>query len=552
MPKLRSQLQSYEGLTAPKALLRGIGLTDADLAKPRVGVINTWSDINPGHIHLQPVAQAVCLGVQEAGGTPFNFNGLNLCDSIGSGSYVLPSRDLLVNEIEIYAQANKMDALVLIGTCDKVVPALLMAAGRLDLPTIIVTGGYMNTGKLNGKNVDFIDIGINLTRLREGKITQEYMDQLVDAACPGPGACGMMGTANSMSLMVEAIGMSLPGSATTSARSDKLLEMAREAGRQVLYLWENEITARKIITNESVTNAIKVCMAIGGSSNTVIHIPAAATEAELSLDCSEVYAQASQEIPLLVGIRPNGPHTMRDFDEAGGLHAVLAELKDQLDLNCLCVNGKTLGENIAQAENKNPAVIHHRDDPLDTEGGLVLVKGNIAPEGAFIKKSAVPKELWKFRGTARVFYSVMEAIEALEHDEIQPNTAVFVLMQGPKGGPGSAYQFATRLKGSPLGNSCCTITDGRLSGAAAGACFGYLSPEAGLRGPVVAVRDGDTVEYDIEQRYLRVELSDEEIQRRVAEFQLNLTIPKGFMGIYKQTVGSILKGAVMSGENITL
>ena len=550
MPELRSQFKTYEGLSAPRSLLHGIGLTDRDLEKPRIGVINTWSDINPGHIHLLPVAKAACEGVREAGGMPFNFNGMNLCDCIGSGPYVLPSRDLLVNEIEMYAEANKLDGLVLIGTCDKVVPALLMAAGRLDLPTIIVTGGYMNTGKLNGQNVDFIDIGVHLTKLREGKITQAYMDQLIDAACPAPGACGMMGTANSMSLMVETIGMSLPGNATTSARSDRLLELAEQAGRQVVRLWENGITARKIITEASVTNAIKVCMAVGGSANTVIHIPAAATEAELELDCSEVYAQASQEIPLLVGIRPNGPHTMRDFDEAGGLHALLAELQDQLDLNCLCVNGKTLGENINRAENRAPQVIHHRDDPLDTEGGLILVKGNIAPEGAFIKKSAVPRELWRFRGKARVFFSVMEAIEALEHDEIQENTAVFVLMQGPKGGPGSAYQFATRLKGSKLGNSCCTITDGRLSGAAAGACFGYLSPEAGLRGPVLAVRDGDIVEYDIEQRFLRVELPDEEIRRRVEAFDLKIDIPKGFMGIYKQTVGSILKGAVMSGKNV--
>ena len=552
MTELRSQFKTYEGLSAPRSLLHGIGLTDEDLAKPRVGVVNTWSDINPGHIHLLPVAEAVCKGVREAGGVPFNFNGMNLCDCIGSGSYVLPSRDLLVNEIEMYAEANKMDALVLIGTCDKVVPALLMAAGRLDLPTIIVTGGYMNTGKLNGENVDFIDIGINLTKLREGKITQEYMDQLIDAACPAPGACGMMGTANSMSFMVETIGMSLPGNTTTSARSGKLLEVAREAGRQVMELWRKGITARQIITDASVTNAIKVCMAIGGSSNTVIHIPAAANFFFNVMECSEIYAQASQEIPLLVGIRPNGPHTMRDFDEAGGLHALLAELRDQLDLSCLCVNGKTLGENIAQAENRNPEVIRHRDQPLDTEGGLVLVKGNIAPEGAFIKKSAVPGELWRFRGKARVFYTVMSAIEALENDEIEPHTAVFVLMQGPKGGPGSAYQFATRLKGSALGATCCTITDGRLSGAAAGACFGYLSPEAGLRGPVVAVRDGDIVEYDIEKRYLRVELSDEEISRRIREFDLKVDMPKGFMGIYKQTVGSILKGAVMSAENVTL
>ncbi len=551
MPELRSQFKTYEGLTAPRSLLKGIGLTDEDLAKPRVGVVNTWSDINPGHIHLLPVAEAVCRGVRDAGGTPFNFNGVNLCDSIGSGPYVLPSRDLLVNEIEVYAEANKVDALVLIGTCDKVVPALLMAAGRLDLPTIIVTGGYMNTGKLNCQNVDFIDIGINLNKLREGKITEEYMEQLVEAACPAPGACGMMGTANSMSLMVETIGMSLPGNATTSARSERLHEIAYDAGRQVLTLWEKGITARKIITDASVANAIKVCMAVGGSANTVIHIPAAATEAELELDCSETYAEASQNIPLLIGIRPNGPHTMRDFDEAGGLPALLSEIKDQLDLSCICVNGRTLDENVADARNMNPVVIRSQKNPLSSEGGLVLLKGNIAPEGTFIKLSAVPPELHTFSGIARVFYSTMDAINALERDEIKEHTAVFVLMQGPKGGPGSAYQFATRLKGSTLGNTCCTITDGRLSGAAAGACFGYLSPEAGLRGPVVAVRDGDIVEYDIGKRTINVLLPDGEIARRTAEFELKLPKRKGFMGIYQQTVGSILKGAVMSGDNIS-
>lgn len=551
MPELKSNFKSYEGLTAPKALLRGIGLSDDDLQKARVGVINTWSDINPGHIHLREVAEAVCRGVREAGGYPFNMNAVNICDSIGSGPYVLPSRDLLVNEIELYAGANKLDALVLLGTCDKVVPGLLMAAGRVDLPTVIVTGGYMNTGCLNGENVDFIDIGINLTRLREGKITQEYMDQLVDAACPAPGACGMMGTANSMSLMVEAIGMSLPGNATTSARSDDLKKLAEEAGRRVMALWEQGITARQIITKASITNAIKVCMAVGGSMNTVIHIPAAATEAEIDMDCSQVYMD-SANVPLLIGIRPNGPYTMKDFDQAGGLHALMGEIKDELDLSCPCVNGKTLGENIDAAANKNPSVIHHVAEALDSEGGLAVVRGNIAPQGAFIKRSAVPKNLWKFRGKAKVFYSVMAAIEALEKDMIEPNTAVFVLMQGPKGGPGSAYQFATRLKGSSLGSSCCTITDGRLSGAAAGACFGYLSPEAGLRGPVLAVRDGDIVEYDIEKHELNVELSDAEIEKRCREFDLKIEIPKGYMGIYKATVGSILKGAVLNGNNANL
>ena len=314
-----------------RAFFYGMGYNDADIEKPRVGIMNTWNEINPGHIHQQPLAQAVREGIIEKGGLPFLFYGVNLCDCVGGGDYVLPSRDLLVNEIELNAKAHHLDAMVLIGTCDKVVPAMLMAAGRVNIPTVIVTGGYMETPYLDGEHVDFIDIGASISKVKEGKMSMEKFNELIHVCGPCKGACGMMGTANTMSMICETIGMSLPGNSCLPAVSQELRELAYQAGKRVMTLWKEQITPRQIITPASITNAIKVCMAVGGSTNTIIHVPAIATETELDMDCSAVYAAASQEIPLLVGIRPNGPHCMEDFRRAGGLQAVLHEIREHLD-----------------------------------------------------------------------------------------------------------------------------------------------------------------------------------------------------------------------------
>lgn len=549
-PPLRSDMKDRMNLEwmANRAFFRGLGYSDDEVEKPHIGIVNTWNEMNPGHIHQRDLADAVREGILIAGGRPFLFYGVNLCDSMGMGNYVLPSRDLLVNEIELICEAHKLDGLVLIGTCDKVTPAMLMAAGRLDVPTVIVTGGYMETGKIGDKNVDFIDIGAYISMLKEGKITEEEFDNLLDNACPGCGACGMMGTANTMNVLAETIGMSLPGNSTAPARSGRVIQIARAAGKQVVELWREGITPRSIITEKSITNAIKVCMAIGGSSNTIIHIPAVATEAELGMDCSEVYAKASCEIPLLIGIRPNGPHTMRDFDEAGGLAALLTQLRGRLDLTTQTVSGKTLGEVVEGAVVLNSEVICSLDKPRDGDGGLILCKGNLVPEGAFIKQGAVPKKLHKFRGTARVFHDPDVAIEALRRGDIHAGDAVLIIYQGLKGGPSTAYPFTTALKGSSLKDDVITITDGRLSGAASGACFGYASPEAALRGPLCGVRDGDIITYDIEKRELNVELTHEEIEKRIEEAEIVLRPKKGYLGIYQKCVGSILKGGVLSGD----
>lgn len=547
-PRLRSDLPDHMDVdyAGARGLMYGCGYSDAELDMPHIAVVNTWSDCNPGHFHLKKVADAVKRGVVEAGGLPFSFNGVNICDGIVNPPYILPSRDLLVNEIELMVEANMMDAMVLIGTCDKVVPGLLMAAGRLKLPTIIVTGGYMKTNTMDGEMVDYIDVGASITKTLSGEMSQEKFDQLLHSIAPGPGACGMMGTANTMNIITETIGMSLPGNSTVAAESEELLDIAYQAGKQVMTLWEKQITARQIITKASITNAIKTCMAVGGSTNTIIHVPAVATEAEIDMDCSEIYAEASNEIPLLIGIRPNGPYCMEDFRQAGGLRALLNEIRDHLNLTTPSVNEKTLGENIEGITVTNPTVIHSLSNPLSENAGMALCKGNLVPEGAFIKLSAVPEALrGTFRGKAKVFHNVYDATDALRDGRIEAGDAVLIIYQGVKAGPETAYNFTSELKGSPLKDKVIAITDGRLSGAASGCVFSYASPEAALRGPLCGVKDGDIIVCDLPNRKLEVELSDEELAERMANAELVMHPKKGYLSVYQHCVGSVLKGAVL-------
>ena len=340
--------------------------------------------------------------------------------------------------------------------------------------------------------------------------------------------------------------MSLPGNATTAARSPKMLELAKECGKRIMELVEQGLTPRQIITNESVENALYVCQAIGGSGNTIIHIPATATEAGLSINCSEIYAKASREVPLLVGIRPNGQYCMKDFEEAGGLGALMLQMRDKLHLDCLQINGKTLGENIRDKQVLRPEVIHAVDDPVSTDGGLVLVKGTLAPEGAFIKQSAVPECLMKHTGPAKCFNSRDEAIEALRRGEIQSGDVCIVRYIGFKAGPDTAYHFAAALAGSPIGMNCATITDGRLSGAVYGAAFQYCTPEAAALGPLTIVQDGDMIDYDIEAGRLDLMVPQEEIEHRLKEFKLELPQKSGWLGIYQRCVSSVMKGAVLT------
>lgn len=531
------------------ALMVGTGMTYEEMRRPKVAIFNTFSMLNPGHIHLNPVAEEAYKGVYEAGGMPFHLNGTNICDGFAVGPYALPSRDLLVNDIELMCEANYLDAAVLIGTCDKILPALLMAAGRINIPSIIITGGYMAAGNVEGigDKIDYIDIGISRSKYIDGKITKDKFDEVVNSACSGAGACAMMGTANTMAIITETIGMSLPGNSTTAARSPKLLKIARRAGQEVMRMWRDNIKPRDIITVEAVTNALKVCMAVGGSANTIIHVPAVATETELNMNCSEVYAKASQEIPLLIGIRPNDEqkYNMQDFHEAGGLSALLSVMKDCLYLEGMTVTGKTMRENIAESKVLRPDVIHSLDNPISHEGGLVLCKGTLATEGAYVKQSAVPRHLMKHRGPAHCFNSQQDAIDALREGKIKAGEVVIIRYIGVKAGPNTAYFFTSALKGTDLGDKCATITDGRLSGAAQGASFQYCTPEAAALGPLTIVRDGDIIDYDIAERRLDLCLPQAEIDKRIAEFELNLPKKNGWLGIYQRCVSSVMRGAVL-------
>ena len=453
----------------------------------------------------------------------------------------------MCNEIEVIMDGCQLDAMVLLATCDKNVPGVLMGAARMDVPAIIVTGGYMQTIYDNGKIVDGITIGNSCGEVDEGVIDMEEMMHRCDIACPAPGACGFMGTANTMCTLTEALGMSLPGNATLPAISSHLKITAREAGRRIMDLWRSNITARQIITKEAVENAVKVCMAIGGSTNTMMHIPAVAAEAGLDLDVWDVYDKASHEIPLLMNVRPTGVYTMFDFDQAGGLRSVMYEIKDHLNLDCKGVNGKTVAENIEGHKTPYPEVIRPMDNPFTKDGGICILKGNIAPDGCAAKQSTFPRNMLKFRGPAKVFFSNEEACEALREGKIQAGDAVVIIMMGAKAGPGmlSAYGFTSELAGTSLWDKVCLITDGRFSGAAKGAITGYCSPEAGLGGPICAVRDGDIINYDVEARTINVELTDEQIAERIKSFDKEVVYYDGFIGMYQKTVTSLKTGAVL-------
>ncbi len=550
--KLRSDLEFGVVWAERRALLKGLGKTDEDLRKPQIAVIDSWSDINNGHVHLGELAERAVQGVKDAGGTPYRFHTIGLCDGVAfvGSEYILPSRDLIACEVETIIQAYRMDAMVLFATCDKIVPAYLMAAARLDIPAIIVTGGYMVTGYNRGEKVNFVNVGRAAGAVSAGRMTRDECETIIDAACPGPGACPLMGTANTMCIVCETLGLSLPGNSTLCARSGELRDMAYEAGKTVMNLWEKGITARRIITRSSMENAIRVCMAVGGSSNSLIHIPAVATEAELDFNCIDFFDKASHETPLLVGITPNGPHVMEDFDRAGGLGALCNEMKDQLCLGTLTVTGKTFGENIAGKAVTDYSVIYSKDEPSSSEGALAVLKGNICPDGALVKQSAVPKNLMAFRGPAKVYHTNEEGIRAIQTGEIEDGDIVVLSMMGARGGPGvvSAFPFTSELAGSRLSKTVAMITDGRFSGATEGACIGYMSPEAAMYGPLLAVKDGDIISYDINARQLNVELSDEEIARRLSGIKLDIHYQKGYLGIYQKTAGSLTKGCVLAGR----
>ena len=548
---LRSRWEFGEASECRRGLLCGMGITPEEQNRPLIGIVNSWNEYNPGHVHLKALAERVKQGVREAGGFPVEVMTTGICDGmvLKDPKYVeIPSRNSIADQVEITVEGNFFDGMVMLSTCDSIVPGHLMAAARLDIPTILVTGGYMPLGQFRGKEVLHIHAQDKVGTAKEGKMDMDEYNGLIENSWGMCGGCTSMTTANSMCIIAEALGMSLPGNSTASAVSPKLSNIAYRAGKQIMNLVANGVTARKIITPDSVKNAIKVDMALAGSSNLILHIPAIAHEAEYDMPWWKYFDEASNEIPLLSHLAPSGHYTLKDLDLAGGLSAVLNNLMPKLCGNCLTVTGNTLEENVKGAPVYDTDVIRTLDDPVMRAPGIGVLYGNVAPEGAIIKIAAVPEQLMRFTGKARVFDSLDDGLKALRGNEIQPGEALVLRFMGLKGRFGTtAFTFQEELKGIPeLYNSCAIITDGRFSGGTSGLSIGYVSPEAALVGPIGLIKDGDIIDIDINERKINMRVSDDEIAKRASEF--SWTFPKNnyprYLNLFVKNVGSMAKGGI--------
>jgi dihydroxy-acid dehydratase len=521
-----------------RALLKALGLTDEDIAKPFIGVANSYTTIVPGHIHLNQIAEAAKAGIEAAGGTPFEFNTIAVCDGLAMGHegmrYSLPSRELIADSVEIMTQAHRLDGLVLVSNCDKITPGMLMAAARLDIPAISVTGGPMASGTLNGRKIGYSSVPEGLGQVYAGKMKPEELIQLENAACPGCGSCNGMFTANTMACVTEALGMSLPYCATALANSALKLRIAKETGEAIVKLVCNDVKTSAIMKRESFENAMNVDMSLGGSTNTVLHLSAIAKEAGVALPLS-AFDEAGRRVPHLCSMIPSGPYALEDLHAAGGIPALMNELKSLLNMDALTVTGKSIGENVAGAVVVDAEVIRPLSNPVHKEGGIAILTGNLAPKGAVVKTAAVSPKMLRHRGPARVFDSEQEAVAAIRAREVQPGDVVVIRYEGPKGGPGMPEMLipTATIAGMGLSESVALITDGRFSGATRGPCIGHVAPEAAVGGPIAVVEQGDVIAVDIPNRTLNVELSDEEIRKRLAAWKPKPPrITKGYLTRY--------------------
>ena len=535
-----------------RSLLRACGVTEEEMDKPFIGVANSFTDIVPGHIHLNKIAEAVKIGISQAGGVPFEFSTMAICDGIAMNHegmrYSLASREIVADTVESMAMAHQFDALVLIPTCDKIVPGMLMAAARLDIPSIVVTGGPMLPGEYKNRAVDLIDVYEALGAVNAGKMSEEELKELECCACPGAGSCAGLFTANTMACLTEALGMSLPNCATSHAVSGKKIQIARSSGRQIIELLKNNVTPSKIMTQEAFENAVMVDLALGGSTNTTLHIPAIAHELEdkgvkVDLDLFEEY---NKKIPHIAAISPSGEYTMLDLDKAGGIPAVLTELKDKIHCNTLTCTGKSLEENIQDSIVTNQEVIRPLDNPFHQEGGLAILKGNLAPDGAVVKQGAVDSDMMIHEGPARVFNSEEECVKAIYQGEIQEGDVIVIRYEGPKGGPGMREMLNPTSAISGMGiKDVALITDGRFSGGTRGPCVGHVSPEAAADGPLAVVEDGDMITIDIPQRKLDIALPESEVDERIKRVVKPERKIKGWLARYRKLATSADKGAIL-------
>jgi dihydroxy-acid dehydratase len=538
-----------------RGLLHACGLSDEDINRPFIGIANSFCEIVPGHVHLNKVGRIVKDAVRRAGGAAFEFNTIAVCDGIAMGhtgmKYSLASREIIADSVETMAQAHCLDGLVCIPNCDKVVPGMLMAAVRLNIPTIFVSGGPMAAGKTKqGKAIDLISIFEAVAQFSAGKIDEAALKELERTACPAQGSCSGMFTANSMNCLCEAIGMALPGNGTILAADPKRQQLYEAAGQQIMYLLQNDIKPLDIITQKSLDNALALDMAMGGSTNTVLHTLALANEAGIEYDLERIN-QISQKCPNICKVAPSSNLHVEDVDAAGGISAILKEISKipkLLNTDCPTVTGKTLGENIDSAEIKNTDVIHQIDNPYSKKGGLAILKGNLAPNGGVVKTAGVAPEMLTHSGTAVIFESQEDACEGILAGKAKPGDVIVIRNEGPKGGPGMQEMLSptSYVIGAGLGESVALVTDGRFSGGTKGACVGHISPEAAVGGPIGLLKNGDIIEIDIPKNIINVKLSDGELAKRKKAFKPpKPRITKGYLAKYATMATSADTGAVL-------
>ena len=537
--------------SAHRTLFSAMGYSAEDLKKPLVGIVNSFNEIIPGHIHLRTIAEAAKLGVASAGGTPIEFPAIGVCDGIAMGhpgmKFSLASRELIADSIEAVATAHAFDGLVLIPNCDKIVPGMLMAAARLNIPCIVVSGGPMLAGNHKGRVVDLSTTFEAAGKFVAGKMTEDELHDLEAHACPGCGSCSGLFTANSMNSLTEVLGMGLPGNGTIpAAYIGARVALAKKAGRTIMDLITKDIKPRDILTKEAFENAITVDMGIGGSSNTVLHLTAIAHEAGISLP-AQLFDEISAKTPYITKLSPAGTHHMQDLDEAGGISAVMHELsrKNLIHLDALTVTG-TIGDRIKDAQILRSDVIRTVDNPYRKTGGIAILKGNLCPDNAVVKESAVQEDMLAYKGTAKCFNSEEEAIEAITGGKIKDGDVVVIRYEGPKGGPGMREMLNPTAVIAGMGLKVALITDGRFSGATRGACIGHVSPEAMAGGPIAYVEDGDIIDIDIPARKLNVLISDEEMAKRKAAWvRPEPKVKTGYLSRYAKLTTSANTGAVL-------
>jgi len=534
-----------------RSLMYALGLTSGEIEQPIVGIVNSFNEIIPGHIHLKGIAEAAKAGVYSAGGTPLEFNTIGVCDGIAMGHlgmrYSLPSREIIADSVEIVAQAHGFDALVFVPNCDKIIPGMLMAAVRLNIPSLFISGGPMLAGRQAGDRcIDLNTMFEAVGRVAKGEMSQDELVELEETACPGCGSCSGMFTANTMNCLMEALGIALSGNGTIPAVDARRIRLAKDSGRKVMDLLKADIRPCDIITERSISNAFVVDMALGGSTNSVLHLMALANEAGIDFSLKEI-DEISQRTPHLSKLRPSGDYHLEDLDLAGGIAAVMSEVKEYLSLDAKTVSGKSLGEYISGARVKDSDIIRPASNPHSKRGGLSILFGNLAPQGAVVKSAAVIPEMMVHEGPARIFDSEDEATAEIMKGSIKPGDVVVIRYEGPRGGPGMPEMLTptSLISGMGLDKEVALITDGRFSGATKGAAIGHISPEAAERGPIAALREGDRIKIDIPGNRIDVELSDEEIDRRLSALpEFEPKIKTGYLKRYIEKVTSAATGAV--------